>query len=148
MTVTMRLVGIHFIWKAQLVKGDFPKRYWRTRGELKLQDGPMWLPDSPPHLCSDGRNFIGQALILTLLSSQLRSSHPQTPQLFLESSGQVISHVYLRMSHLRCFCLLIKGPWDYLCSDGLCMNAALPVQFLFPLGAVVTTQTVVCSRAA
>lgn len=54
----MMLVITYFIWKAQLMKGDFLKRYWPTRGELKLQDGPMWLPNTF-NLYNYGGNFIG-----------------------------------------------------------------------------------------
>lgn len=39
--IVMMLVITYFIWKAQLMKGDFLKRYWPTEGELKLQDRPI-----------------------------------------------------------------------------------------------------------
>lgn len=37
----MMLLIIYFIWKAQLVKGEFLKEYWPISGELNEQDGPV-----------------------------------------------------------------------------------------------------------
>lgn len=55
----MMLLIIHFIWKAQLVKGDFLKKYGSTRVNLKQQDGPMWIPNTSPNIYSYGENFFG-----------------------------------------------------------------------------------------
>lgn len=46
----MMLLIIHFIWKVQLVKEDFLKIHWPAKGELKLQDWAMWLPNTSPNL--------------------------------------------------------------------------------------------------
>lgn len=52
------LLILYFIWKVHVVKGDFLKNYWPTRGELKVQDWPVWLPNTSPNLYHYGENFM------------------------------------------------------------------------------------------
>lgn len=76
----MMLLIIPFIWKAQLVKGEFLKEYCSIRDELKEQDGPVWFLNTSPNLYNYGRNFFVYNFQLSFI--RLQSSpydHPQTP---------------------------------------------------------------------